>query len=354
MGQRNVVPKQRKKENKGLPKRWTLQHGAYYYYIPPGADHLWDGRKKMFRLGKTLPEAYKTWSDRIQPAKEETRFVRQVLDRYLLEVVPVKAPTTQANNQKEAARIRDAFGDLPLTDIAPQQIYKYYDKRTRKVAARRELALLSHVMTKAVQWGYIAAHPFKGEVRLETEKPRTRYITDEEIVLCLALRSVRKRGSVRAIQAYIKLKLLTGMRRGDLLRLRIADLGDDGITVKTNKTGKPVLYEWSDELRAAVEEAKAARPVDISPWLFCTKQGQCYMNEGTGRADGWNSMWQRFMERVMEEKGLTEKFTEHDLRAKCASDASTLEHARQLLAHADSKITQRVYRRKPERVRPLR
>lgn len=40
--------------------------------------------------------------------------------------------------------------------------------------------------------------------------------------------------------------------------------------------------------------------------------------------------------------------------AKCASDATTLEHARSLLAHADSKLTERVYRRKPEHVRPLK
>jgi hypothetical protein len=40
--------------------------------------------------------------------------------------------------------------------------------------------------------------------------------------------------------------------------------------------------------------------------------------------------------------------------AKCASDAETLGRAQQLLGHADSKITERVYRRKPEVVRPLR
>jgi integrase len=56
----------------------------------------------------------------------------------------------------------------------------------------------------------------------------------------------------------------------------------------------------------------------------------------------------------MDETKVEEHFTEHDLRAKCASDASTLEHARQLLANADGKITERVYRRKPEVVKPLR
>jgi integrase len=65
-------------------------------------------------------------------------------------------------------------------------------------------------------------------------------------------------------------------------------------------------------------------------------------------------MWRNFMARVLKETDLKEPFTEHDMRAKCASDAETLEHAQALLAHADSKLTQRVYRRKPERVKPLR
>jgi integrase len=65
-------------------------------------------------------------------------------------------------------------------------------------------------------------------------------------------------------------------------------------------------------------------------------------------------MWQRFMLRVLKETAVSERFTEHDIRAKAGSDAESLERARQLLAHADTKMTQRVYRRKPEVVRPLR
>ena len=74
----------------------------------------------------------------------------------------------------------------------------------------------------------------------------------------------------------------------------------------------------------------------------------------TGDARGWSSMWQRFMARLLKETAIKERFTEHDLRAKVASDAESLERARQLLAHADSRITQRVYRRRPDRIKPTR
>lgn len=220
------------------------------------------------------------------------------------------------------------------------------------VAANREMQTLSHAFTKAVEWGYISRHPFKGQVVMGGEKPRTRYIEDAEIIEALSLEPKPNDG-VQAIQAYIRLKLLTGMRRGDLLRLRFDEhIRDDGIHVTTNKTGKPIVYEWNDDLHAVIEMAKQCRPVDISPFLFCTKRGKGYLNEETGEAEGWSSMWHRFMRRVLDETQLKQRFTDHDIRAKVSSDAAELDHARALLAHADSRITQRVYRRKPERVKP--
>lgn len=229
--------------------------------------------------------------------------------------------------------------------------YQYIDKRQSKVAARREIEVLSHAFTKAVEWGIIDRHPFKGEVRLAGEKPRTRYVEDWEIVECLALESKRTHGSVLAVQAYIRVKLITGLRRGDLLRLSMSDLKEDGIHVTPAKTatstGKSLILSWTQELRAAVEMAKAARPVRIAPWLFCNRNGLSYVNEETGRAGGWDTMWRNFMARVLKETKVKQQFNEHDLRAKCASDAQTLEHAQALMAHADSRLTERVYRRKP-------
>lgn len=350
------MPRERKKENQGLPRRWRHVHGAYYYQVPPGLEAAWDG-KKTFRLGATLPEAYGVWAERIKTA-DEAKTIADLLDRYALEVIPTKALTTQSQNRSALKPVRAIFGKMGLNDIKPRHVYQHVDRATGKTGARREMELLSHALTKAVEWGLIDRHPFKGEVRLTGEKARTRYIEDWEIVECLSLDSKRKAGSVLAVQAYIRIALLTGMRRGDLLRLTMSDLKDDGIHVTPRKTasttGKSLIISWSDELRSAIGSAKAARPVKLSPYLFCNRDGECYFDEATGRAGGWESMWRGFIGRVMAETEVTDRFTEHDLRAKCASDAQSLEHARALLSHADSRLTDRVYRRKPELVKPLR
>ncbi|HXD52075.1 MAG TPA: integrase, partial [Burkholderiales bacterium] len=112
-------------------------------------------------------------------------------------------------------------------------------------------------------------------------------------------------------------------------------------------------YEQVPERKDAVEQAKRARPTPLnveSLSLFCNRWGKSYLNESTGNAPGFKSMWQHFMMRVLKETGVKEHFTEHDLRAKAGSDATSLERARALLQHADSRTTAAIYRRKPERV----
>lgn len=348
-----MPPLKRKAENAKLPARWVMKHGAYYYLVPPSAKAMWDG-KTWFRLGNTLPEAYRIWAERVSRPQSVTT-ISTLLDRYMLEVVPAKAPKTASENMKQIERLRPVFGCVALTDLEPQHVYQYVDKRTAKTAAKREIEVLSHAFTKAVQWGLIKAHPFKGEVRLEGATPRTRYVEDWEISELFSIQSRRKKGSVGMIQAYLRLKLLTGLRQRDLLLLTVSDCKEDGIHVTPSKTkgstGKRLIYEWSPELRAAYKEAIAARPA-LSPFLFCNRFGIGFVEEAKGTAHDWNNMWQRFMTRVLADTQISERFTEHDLRAKVGSDAESLERAKQLLAHADSRMTERVYRRKPERIKP--
>lgn len=349
------MPKPRNKENKGLPERWTIHHGAYYYYVPKGLESAWEGKKK-FKLGNTLSEAYAKYAKMVD-LKEKITTIGQLLDRYSLEVVPKKAPASHASNYAFIKRLRETFGEKEILPFHPQLVYLYVEKRKAKVSAHREIEILSHAYTKAVQWGIIDKHPFKREVVLEGEPSRTRYIEDWEIIEFFKLDSKRKKGSVLMVQAYVKLKLLTGMSQGDLLRLQIpihkTDAGIDIVRHKTaKKAGIRTVYEWTPALKSAWDQAMAARPA-LSPFLFCNSKGQGYVNEEKGTQAGFKSIWQRYMARLLKETDLKEPFTEHDLRAKVGSDAKSLEHAMQLLSHADPRTTQKTYRRKAVLVTPM-
>jgi len=350
------MPRKRNPENRGLPMRWRFIRKSYYYQVPPGQESAWDG-KKTFLLGKSLPEAYKKWADRIGTI-DQAKTIGSLLDRYALQVIPKKAITTQTHNLIAIKPLRTAFSDMRLLDLRPMHVYQYIDKREAKISARREIEILSHAYTKAVEWGYIDRHPLIDQIRLTGEKPRDRYVTDFEIEECFSLKSKRKSGSVQSVQSYIRVKLLSALRRGDLLRLTLDNLKIDGIHVTPKKTststGKRIIIEWSEELREAINSAIKSRPNSRSAFLFCNRKGESYINEKTGKAGGWDSLWRGFMKRLLTETKVQERFTEHDIRAKTGSDSKTLADASKILTHANTSITKRVYRRKPEIIKPLR
>ena len=344
-----MAPKPRNPENFGLPARWRYKHGAFYYRVPDDLIRLWDG-KKEYRLGKSLNEAYRVWADKLE-LYSDAKTMAELLDRYALEVIPTKAPKSQESNNISIRKLRPVFGHMPIDSVKPKHVYQFRDIRGRdgKTAANRDIEVLSHAFTKAIEWGLTENHPIKGKVTKFSTPPRRRYIEDWEIEEALIVASL-------FIRNYIRLKLLVGLRRGDMLSIKLSDLKDDGIHVTPRKTanssGKSMIIEWSNSLRFAIDEITKVRKKINSIWLFHTNKGQPYIKED-GTANGFDSIWRRFINKALKETKLTERFTEHDLRAKVASDLEAY-HAQKLLGHNSSEITERVYRRKPLRVNPLK
>lgn len=351
---RSMAPKKRLKDNQGLPKGWRKKHGAYRYRVPAGLEHLWDG-KKEFTLGKSLPEAYRVWAERID-APADLPTVSKAFDRYLLEVVPEKSYASQQSNTASINRLRPVFGRMPPASIKPAHAYKYFDLVSKKhglTTAKHDIQCLRHVLTKCCEWGEIDRNPLMGALRLPGTKPRNRLVEDWEIAETLSVTS-SYRGTL-VCNAYIRFKLMTGLRRVDILGLKISDLKDDGIHVMPSKTahttGRRLIIEWVPELRDLVEEIKRIPPRGLG-YLFKTRSGEGYLDSNR-KANGFDSMWGRFMDKVLATTAVTERFQERDLRAKVASESDTLEEASARLGHASTEITQRVYRRKPVRVLPL-
>ncbi len=273
----------------------------------------------------------------------------ELLDRYALEVIPLKAPKTQTSNQFSIRKLKGVFGEMPIEAVKPKHVYQYRDIRGKqgKTAANRDIEVLSHSFTKAIEWGLCENHPIKGKVSKFSTPPRKRYVEDWEVAEALKVASP-------FITAYIRLKLLTGLRRGDLLSLKLSDLKEDGIHITPRKTstssGKSIIIQWSGELKFSIDQAIAIRKKVLSIWLFHTNTGQPYIKDN-GTANGFDSIWQRFMAKALSSTKLKIRFTEHDLRAKVASD-SNLSHAQALLGHSSSSTTERIYRRKPILIKP--
>lgn len=357
-----MSPRAKRPENRGLPARWRILRGKVFYQVPPGQEALWDG-KQTFKLGNNVPDAYDTWAKRLQKI-EKAKSVDQLLDAYAQRVTPTRKPRTALNHRRAFPYLKRFFGAAPIEGgVKPKHIYQFVEWRKARTAAEREIEILSHAFTKAVEWGWIDEHPFKGQVRLEqdtsAEKAPPRYVEDWEVAEVLKLQPRFKRGSVRMIQAYIRLKLVMGgLRMTDLLLLQPgrhfpADLSGDGIRVTVSKTrtstGKVLFFPWTPERLEAVRLCLAARPKDIAPWLFCDRAGESYVDANM-EAKGFGHVWQSTMRRALAETELKVRFKERDLRAKVGSDAETVQEAQRKLAHADSRVTVRHYRRRPETI----
>jgi integrase len=139
--------------------------------------------------------------------------------------------------------LKPYFGDVLLADIKIERIEKYQamrkaEKTLRKAkdgtpretsgaTVNRELALLRTMLNKAIEWEYLDASPIHWRrVKKYNENGRERYLTaDERERLFAALDDT---GPI--LRNFIILALNTGLRRGELMGLRWANVNlDDGL-----------------------------------------------------------------------------------------------------------------------------
>lgn len=324
-----------RKKNKHLPPRVYESAGKLYYW--PKGTSKWI----------PLPDGLVTWAKMMQASREPAATLAALWASYELEVLSQKSRKTQVNRKQEWRQLDATFGAMLPADVESHHVWTYWRKRGEGSAARHEVRCLSALLTYAKQTGAInGENPCFGlQLKGRHSETRDRYVTDDEFLAVRAL-------APAMIGYAMDLALMTGMSQIDILRLERKQLLDDGIFFERSKTSKGQLIEWSDELRAVVNGI-VRTPPQLRRTLICTQEGQPYTS------NGFQTAWQRLMRKAAgstPEQGaaLATRFTFHDLRAKSLSDAKSLEEAQKRGGHADSKITQRVYRRLPVRSKPLK
>jgi integrase len=111
-----------------------------------------------------------------------------------------------------------------------------------------------------------------------------------------------------------------------------------------SKTGAGVLIEWSADLLAIVDRAKALAPQVPGEYLIRTRRGKPYT------AEGFSAIWQRAMAKHVKAGG--QRFSFHDLRSVSADGAATAEEAQARLGHVSVQTTKRHYLRGLTRAKP--
>ncbi len=311
-----------------------FKHGAYYWV---GRR---DGKVVWRRLSSDLAEAIRQWEQIEGQPAVPARSVTAALDAYLAHRKPELRPATLKLYAACRRHLVDAFAEFhDVAQVRPAHVRQYLDARRSKVAANREVSLLSAALAYACERGWIEANACR-EVRHHREKPRRRCFSEAEIA---ALREA----ATERIRAMIDLSLLTALRQGDLLKLRLRDLTDEGVVVEQAKTGARVVYVWTEALREATGRAKRLRGRVAGPYLFQDDKGRQIKPKTL--ASAW--------ERLRTKAGVTDAHW-HDLRATAltwAKEADGIDRAQALAGHASAKMTEvYVARRTAVKVRPIR
>lgn len=326
----NLEMGRRKTLHPDLPPRMTARGK------PGNLSYYYGQRKKA--LGKDFVEACRQWAilERGQ-LPNSVRYV-DVADRWEREAIhkgrrKVRSPKTQKEFRAALKHLHRAFKGACLDQIIPKNVRDYLDLRSAKIAANREIAVLSIIWNWARSKGLTdKANPCAG-IDKNPESARERYVTGQEFDAAWAK-------AVPELQDAMDLALLTSQRPSDLLRLVRQDIREGALWIRQGKTGKKLGMRVEGRLKDVLERILArSRPVS-SVYLIADGAGQPLSIYGLNR-------------RFRLAKGKAD-WQFRDLRAKAISDEPNLRTASQRAGHADEKITAAVYRRiKGDLVSPL-
>jgi integrase len=306
-----------KLHNRHLPPRMLFHHGAYWH--TPRIE----GRQQRVLLSADFAEAIRLYYQREQRTLAGST-VNDALSRYEREVLPGKAPKTQHDYRRYLGRLRACFGECQLTSVRRSDIAQYLDRRSAKIEGNREIACLSSVFQSAIRWGWCDENPCHGAPR-NPERKRHRLPTDAELA------AIRVAASEQ-VRCMVDLVLLIGLRKGDLLKVRLGDLTPEGLRVEISKTGAVALFQWTEALRELIERARGLRRRVGSLYLFASRTGQRY------RISGFDSIWRRTLKRAAV-KGVTF----HDLRRWAINQARRqggLDYAQAIGVHQSRQTTE--------------
>jgi integrase len=209
------------------------------------------------------------------------------------------APKTQEDYRKAIERLvnapvgNDRLGSVPLDRIDKRSIRGYMDTYGAPVAANRQVAILKSAWNWALERYSIPDNPTVG-VRLFRERPRDRYITDDEYNAVHGF-------APAPIAQMMELAYLLRARLTEVLNLTVDDVSDTHVRLMRLKGSEGELTALSDRLRAAVSDVRGGH-------YICHRYSK----------HGFRSAWRRLQSK-MKSAGI-EPHSFHDIKSKGISD----------------------------------
>jgi integrase len=327
------------------------KYDTYYYRIT-----LDNGKRQKINLGHHLPTALAKIAEieKTGNIKPKIMTLKYIWDEYC------KSPkgliqhpiSTQKDYGFAWKKINSILGDLYLEDIQLYHLNQYVEKRTARVRANREIALISILFNFAKKYrGYVGVNHCS-KVDKNVEKGRGKYVTKSEYEIIYDYAD-------KTLKNAMDLLLFTGQRVSDVLKIKVNDIKRnvdltqhtmfngiptskvlgvetaDLLFIKPSKTERfncKIELIIEGELDLIINRIMAQRQEDkvTSPYLLYNHLGK-QLSRYT-LSDKFN--------RYRAKAGFKPfEIQLRDLRRKNASN-STLEEAKARLGHSNSKTTE--------------
>ncbi|MEM7048137.1 MAG: tyrosine-type recombinase/integrase [Acidobacteriota bacterium] len=287
----------------GRTRKYTL--GRYGHLTPTQARQL--ARDHLARIAQGANPAEERKQGR------EGLTVSELAEVYMeRHARPKKKPSSiQSDERLLRLVIIPSLGRLKVAAVTRGDVAKMHDKhRGTPTQANRAASLAGKMFALAERWGYRAdgSNPARNIDRYK-EEPRKRYLTGEETSrLAEALKEAEGSNSEHPSAILcIRLLLLTGARRGEILGLRWdeVDLPGNRLRLQDSKTGAKDIQLNAPTLELLTNAAR----VDGNPFV-------CWGNTPEGPFIGIDKSWRRIRSAAeLEDVRL------HDLRHSYAAAA---------------------------------
>jgi len=260
--------------------------------------------------------------------------------RVLLDSAEWKTKRSASRNEISLKHLNRAFKEVRLAEINPGLVRKYITERKEDGMApatiNRELSLLKSILYAAEYDDLIASNPIRGRRVKKLEEVNSR----EKVILEMKLTDSDLRrlvdGAVPHFKPILKIALITGMRRGEILKMQWKDINLRLGTIRIPKENS---------------KSKKERIIPIDSILFDTldsieKKGEyIFMNDWTGEhRKNVDKAFRAVCERAGIPSGRKNGLTFHDLRHLAAYRLVKLTDivtASKILGHASIQMTMR-------------
>lgn len=211
---------------------------------------------------------------------------RESASKYLVKLDEEGGKDLVMKRRRLSLHLVPFFGDMPLSKISGFDIERYKKQRLQEVAIpggekqkakdeaklkttspgtiNRELAALSHLFNKAIEWGWIDRRPAIIK-RYQEAQSRITYLTIEQIKRLI---ECAKEDQNPQVYPFIVIGLGTSMRRMEILTIRRENVNLPRRTIyipqaKAGAREQPITHQLAEFL----EGYMAALPKG-TPWLF--------------------------------------------------------------------------------------